>query len=81
MALYLIIAIGICIYSIHRRSMSVGGSVVSGLIWPVTFALYLYTVVTGRPTRNPITGITSSSSGRGWSQRGRQGRGRGRGRH
>ncbi|WP_320008022.1 hypothetical protein [Maridesulfovibrio sp.] len=69
MALYLIIAICVCIYHINSHDMPVIGSIVSGLIWPVTFIMYLFTIVTGRPTRNPITGITAWPGGRSRNQR------------
>lgn len=75
MALYLIIAIGVCSYNINSRSINLGGCIVAGLTWPVTLILYLFTMVTGRSARNPITGMTNRPGGRCRGQQGGQGRG------
>lgn len=70
MILYLVIAAAVFFYYINSRNISIGKSVGLAIIWPVSFFMYLFTMVTGQSARSPFTSMNERQGG--------QGKGRGR---
>eukprot|EP00828_Plagiopyla_frontata_P002649 TRINITY_DN10501_c0_g1_i1.p1 TRINITY_DN10501_c0_g1~~TRINITY_DN10501_c0_g1_i1.p1 ORF type:complete len:289 (-),score=57.03 TRINITY_DN10501_c0_g1_i1:410-1276(-) len=70
MILYLVIAAAVFIYYSKSRDMAPGQRIGLALLWPLTFFMYLFNTVTGRPGNNLF-----ANSGR---RQGGRGKGRGR---
>lgn len=70
MILYLVIAVAVFVYYMNNRNIILGKRVGLALLWPLTFIMYLFNMVTGRPIRNLFTGLDGRQGG--------HGRGRGR---
>jgi len=70
MILYIVIAAAVFFYYTNTRNVALGERIGLALLWPLTFFMYLFNRVTGRPHQSFLSGMGNRQGGRG--------RGRGR---